>query len=434
MPRTRLRFPATALLGIVLTACGTEATPNPHPRFDPHAEDQVLEAQAARRVLVKLRSSSARAALARLMSERGLVEEPGWHDTLGKLGWKVLRPTGDKTARSALTALGEAPEVAEACLSTPMTRPVPVRAAGGPEIETSYNDPLAPRQWAVARIGLAKAHARTEGSPRTLLAILDTGIDPAHPDLRDDGGHSRVILGRDWLKKTDNPVDGDSHGTHAAGIAGATANNRQGIVGVAPRIHLLAEKVVSDYGYGDATSVSAGIVHAVDARAHVLSMSLGSPTLSPLLRDAIAYAQGKDVLVVAAMGNSGRNDILYPAAMPGVLAVGATDEQDRKASFSSFGTWISLVAPGQGILSLLPTFPNNSKETGYGQKSGTSMATPYAAGLAALVADTRRDWSAATVKAHLERTAIPVGLGFSAEYGHGRIDAGRAIDAAFAQR
>lgn len=431
MFRNHPRPARAAILGLALLGCGTEATPNPHPRVDPHAEEEALAASAAGRILVKFRPSVALAGVPRFLAARRLEEEAGWSDTLGKLGWRVLRARGGVAPRTALVSLTTAPEVAEACLPSVMARVAPVQATEGPAAEVTYNDPLAPKQWAIARINLARAHARTEGTPRTLLAILDTGIDPAHPDLRDDSGRSRVVLGRDWLKKTDNPVDGDSHGTHAAGIAAASANNRTGIVGVAPRIHLLAEKVVSDYGYGDATSVSAGIVHAVDTGAHVLSMSLGSPTLSPLLRDAIAYAQGKDVLVVAAMGNSGRNDLLYPAAMPGVMAVGATDEQDRKTSFSSYGNWISVVAPGQGIMALLPTFPNNSQEKGYGQKSGTSMATPYVAGLAALVADAQRGWSAAAIKAHLERTAVPVGLGFNAEYGHGRIDAGRAIEAAY---
>ncbi len=127
------------------------------------------------------------------------------------------------------------------------------------------------------------------------------------------------------------------------------------------------------------------------------------------------------------MGNSGHNDILYPAALPGVLAVGATDEQDRRASFSSFGDWISLAAPGASILSLLPT---NTNQTGFkddGWMSGTSMATPCVAGLAALVRDLHPGLTAPEVKRHLERTAQPIGA-FNLETGHGRIDAARAVE------
>jgi len=152
-------------------------------------------------------------------------------------------------------------------------------------------------------------------------------------------------------------------------------------------------------------------VYVVDTGARVLSMSLDSPTLSPLSLDATACARSKDVLVLIGLGNSRRNAPFYPAATPRVVTVGATDEQDRKPRLSTYGAWIPVVAPGQGFMSLLPTFPKNSPGKGYGQKSGTSMATASVAGLTALLSDTQRGWSAAAIKVHLERTVVPVGLG-----------------------
>ncbi|MBM3270187.1 MAG: S8 family serine peptidase [Candidatus Sericytochromatia bacterium] len=321
------------------------------------------------------------------------------------------------------------PAVAAAEANQPLnlvTRPIRL---GLPAFGVGYNDPLAGRQWAVARIALAQAHAKTRSSSRTVVAVLDTGVDWSHPDFRAPDGRERVIRGRDWLKNTDFPRDGGGHGTHVAGIVGASADNALGTVGVAPDCTILAEKVTSDYGFGEAAGVAGAIIHATDAGARILTMSLGSPTLSQVVKDAVSYAQARDVLVVAAMGNSGRNEKLYPAALPGVMAVGATDDADRKASFSTFGDWISVAAPGTNILSTLPTFDNQTGFKDYGWMQGTSMATPHVAGLAALVRDLHPEMSAAATKKRIEQTALrPGGSGFSAELGFGRIDARRAVD------
>ena len=300
----------------------------------------------------------------------------------------------------------------------PMADPQPV----------NYNDPLAKDQYALVKGDTAHAHAITTGSDKTILAIVDTGVDYTHPDFNNADGKSRVVKGRDHVANSDNPRDGHGHGTHCAGISAASANNGEGVVGAAPNVTILAEKVLSDYGSGSYESVAGGIVHAADMGAKVISMSLGGSSTSKALEDAVAYAIGKDVLVIAAMGNDGRNVKSYPAALPGVMAVGSTTDQDKRSSFSNFGDWISLGAPGSNIMSTLPTFDNQIGKKDYGSLSGTSMATPFVSGIAALVRDQHPEWDAKAVRAKIEKAADDLGTaGFDKEYGFGRVNVYKAV-------
>jgi len=289
-----------------------------------------------------------------------------------------------------------------------------------------YDDPYAKQQWALGVIGLERAHAVARGTARTLLAILDTGVDAKHPDFA-DGAKSRVVVGADTSGQAggDAGRDGNGHGTHVAGIAAASAGNGRGIVGVAPAVRILAVKVLTDAGSGTWASVAEGVLDSVAKGARVLNLSLGDPETAPVLEDALRAALGKDVLVVAAAGNDGKSLRNYPAASPGVMAVGATTRSEARASFSTFGDWLSVAAPGHVIYSTLPA---GTKPFDYGYKSGTSMAAPHVAGLAALLRDLRPEWSAARTREHIERTARDLGpAGFDPEFGHGRIDAARAL-------
>ncbi|MEB3196618.1 MAG: S8 family peptidase [Candidatus Sericytochromatia bacterium] len=417
------------LLAATLVACGH---PTPGVRW---REGQPLLARqrATPEVLfVKLKPDAAQVAGTRLAAAHGLRELAGEQPLLAKMGWRAWRRQAGTPEPAQLRARLQAdPAVAEVAFDeaialVPEAPRPPAAPAFGPA--ATGPDPLAPRQWAVAKLQLEAAHRITTSSPRVMLAILDSGVDWTHPDLATADGLSRVVKGRDTLKHNDEPHDGHGHGTHAAGIAAASANNGVGVVGVAPNCRILAEKVVSDYGYGDVASVAAGIVHAVDQGAQVLSMSLGSPTPNPVVRDAVLYAQGKGAVLVAAMGNSGHEDILYPAAFPGVIAVGATRSDDTRASFSSFGDWISVAAPGDNIVSTVPSHASMHPVRDYGWMSGTSMATPHVAGLAALLRDLHPDWTFEQVKQRIEQTATPLGgSAFNKYFGHGRIDVYRAV-------
>ncbi|TET56434.1 MAG: peptidase S8 [Dehalococcoidia bacterium] len=248
------------------------------------------------------------------------------------------------------------------------------------------------------------------------VAVLDTGIDQNHQDLNVVGG-TNTIDGTHW------GADGSGHGTHVAGTI-AALDNAMGVVGVAPDVMLYAVKVLNDSGSGSASSVAAGIEWAVNNGIPVLNMSLGSRTHSQTLQDACDAAYSAGHLLVAAAGNSGNvrgrgDNVIYPAKYSSVVAVAASDVNNRRASFSSTGPAVELMAPGVSILSTLP----GDK---YGTYGGTSMASPHVAGVAALVWAAAPDLSNVEMRAILQRTAEDLGLP-SSHQGYGLVRADLAV-------
>lgn len=290
-------------------------------------------------------------------------------------------------------------------------------------VERDINDPMAKDQYTLDKVQARAAWDLSTGSSKTVLAIVDTGVDHSHPDLK-----GRTLKGKDFVNNDDDAMDDQGHGTHCAGIAAGSANNGVGIAGIAPDVTILAVKVLSKSGSGSYEGVANGIIYAADQGAHVISMSLGGPSTSQALEDAVKYAMSKGSVVVAAMGNDGRETVSYPAGVPGVIAVGSTDKADLRSSFSNMGKHISIAAPGSNILSTLPMLPNPIGKTEYGVLSGTSMATPAAAGLAALVRDKFPGLDLAGVRAKLEQSSDDIGAaGFDKSFGYGRINAFKAL-------
>jgi thermitase len=290
------------------------------------------------------------------------------------------------------------------------------------------NDPSWSLQWGPQKIGADWAWNTTTGSHSVLVAVVDTGIDYNHPDL----AANYVPLGLNWAYNNSDPKDDFGHGTHCAGIIAAVINNSVGVAGMA-QVRIMAEKVLDSSGSGTADWVASGIAHAVDQGANVISLSLGSSMDSQLLHDAVKYAYNAGVLVVAAAGNGNSDVKFYPAAYPEVVSVAATDQNDNRASFSEYGDWIELSAPGVGILSTMPTYHVTLNDYGYAMNydylSGTSMACPHVAGLAALAwseyANRTRDW----IRLWLRYTADDLGTpGYDIYYGYGRIDARRVME------
>lgn len=258
------------------------------------------------------------------------------------------------------------------------------------------------------------------------IAIVDTGVDTEHPDLKD-----KIVTGYNVLDRSGNPRDDNGHGTHCAGVAGADTNNGIGIAGMAPEAKIMPIKALNSGGGGSDALVAEGVVWAVDHGAQIVSLSLGTPEESQPLKDACEYAANKGVLVVAAMGNAGNGDKNYPAAYPGVLAVGATNEENKEAEFSQYGEWISVCAPGTGIYSTFPTYNVTLNDDGYPTEyaalDGTSMATPMVAGVAALVKSKYPSLSPAQIKQRLEKTADGASA-FNIHTGHGRINALKSLN------
>lgn len=291
------------------------------------------------------------------------------------------------------------------------------------KVEREINDPMAKDQYTLDKVQARAAWDLTTGSPKTLLAIVDTGVDHSHPDLK-----GRTLKGKDFVNNDDDAMDDQGHGTHCAGIAAGSANNGVGIAGIAPNVTILAVKVLSKSGSGSYEGVANGIIYAADQGAHVISMSLGGPSSSQAVADAVNYAMSKGSVVVAAMGNDGRETVSYPAGVPGVIAVGSTDKADLRSSFSNMGKHISISAPGSAILSTLPMLANPIGKTEYGVLSGTSMACPAAAGVAALVRDKYPSLDLAGVRAKLEQSSDDLGAqGFDKSFGYGRINAFKAL-------
>ncbi len=276
-------------------------------------------------------------------------------------------------------------------------------------------DELLGQLWGMKTIDAASAWAVTTGTPDVKVAVVDTGIDYSHPDF---GG--RVAKGFDFINNDEDAMDDHYHGTHCAGSIAAGIGNG-GVVGVAPNVSMVAVKVLSKSGSGSYAGVASGIVYAADSGAQIISMSLGGPSTSQAIDDAVAHAKSKGALVVVAMGNDNSERPSYPAGSPGVMAVGSTTSSDTRSSFSNFGKHISVGAPGSDILSTVP----GGK---YKVLSGTSMATPHTAGLCALVKSRFPEFTADQIRAQVEKSVDDLGdAGFDKYFGHGRINAGRAI-------
>jgi thermitase len=291
------------------------------------------------------------------------------------------------------------------------------------------NDPDFAQQWGLTKIQAPQAWNTTAGSADVSIAILDSGIDPSHPDLA-----AKIVASQNF-SSSNTGDDFYGHGTHLAGIAAAITNNGVGIAGVGANCTLMNVKVDRDEdGAASAAWVSQGIVWAADAGAKVICLSLGSPVPSQTVADAVDYAWNAGAVLVASAGNNNSTAPNYPAAYPECISVAATDPSDQKEALSNYGSWVDVAAPGSNILSTLPSHPFNMQQEyvglplNYGTLSGTSQATAFVAGLAGLVWSTPFGTSNAAVRARIETTCdrIP---GTGTLWASGRINAARAVGA-----
>jgi subtilisin family serine protease len=273
-------------------------------------------------------------------------------------------------------------------------------------------DPLWSHQWGLRTVGAPAAWDHTLGSSSTIIAILDTGVDASHPDL--SGG---VLAGRDFVNGDLDASDDNGHGTMAAGIAAARTDNATGIAGTCWRCRILPVKVLDAEGTGSHSQIANGIVWAADQGAHVISMSLGSPSASTVLANAVAYAESKGAVVVAAAGNAGSTTKAYPAAYPSVIGVAASTSSDGRYAWSNHGSWVSVAAPGCN--------PATAPGGRYVEMCGTSASAPMVAGVVALARSHAPTSTVAALRESLLATAAPVGSWVAA----GRVDAAAQIAA-----
>jgi type VII secretion-associated serine protease mycosin len=355
-------------------------------------------------VLVKFKGGTADSVRDRALGRRHATVV----GSVGDTGYTKVQPSGDPAALVA--ALKADPSVDAVTLNY------------GRRTSSVPNDPgwsSGPQSPYLSTVRLPQAWDLITDARSQLVAIVDTGVDTSHPDLV---GHT--LPGYNVVQPGTPPTDQDGHGTFVAGVVAANANNAVGVAGTTWNGMVLPVKVFTgDVAFDSDTAV--GIRYAADHGAKVINLSLGGPGDSPILHDAVAYAASRNVVVVAASGNTGDKVPQFPAAYPEVLAVGATDEAGALTDFSSYGDWLDLAAPGFNIVS---TYLGGSYAIG----DGTSFAAPIVSGIAALVRARFPNLTAAQVADRLRHSARDAGPhGVDPYYGWGVVDAAYAVGGSF---
>lgn len=312
------------------------------------------------------------------------------------------------------------------------------------------NDTYYGRQWNLYNpvyggIQMEKAWDVSQGATSVVVAVIDTGIAYENygaycqaPDL----AQTIFVQGYDFVNNDAHPNDDDNHGTHVAGTIAQSTNNNLGVAGIAFRTSLMPIKVLDGKGSGTYANVARGIRYAADHGAKVINLSLGGGSDSQAIRDAVAYAFNKGVTIVAACGNGNASNCNYPAAYDDyVIAVGATQYDQKKAPYSNYGSSLDLMAPGgntgvdqngdgygDGIIQ--QTFFSGANVCGFGYyfKQGTSMAAPHVSGVAALLMAKGNATTPDEIRTALQTTAEDLGAaGRDNVYGYGLVDAAKAL-------
>ena len=292
-------------------------------------------------------------------------------------------------------------------VKSPAGAPATAPASSAPATDAvqAPNDPAWPREWSLAQVHAPQAWKLSNAAHGVVVAVVDSGVDPSQPDLQ-----GALVAGYNALDGGTDTSDSLGHGTMVAGVIAARAGNGIGVAGTCAACSIMPVKVLDASGSGSAAGMADGIRWAVDHGASIINLSLVLSGDDPSVRAAIAYAVDRGILVVAAAGNASNNTQTFPASYPGVVSVAATDNGDHAYSWTTYGPWVSVAAPGCSM----STAPGGA----YGEFCGTSAAAPLVAGLAGLALSTGRPTPAA-VGAALQATAVPL----PGVVGAGRVDA-----------
>jgi thermitase len=281
------------------------------------------------------------------------------------------------------------------------------------------NDPDFASEWHLNKIQASSAWNVTTGSPSVTIAFADSGVDPTHEDLA-----SKLVPGWNFLNGSTNTADVAGHGTATAGSAAAATNNGIGVSALGWSNTIMPLLIADASGNVLYSNMASAITYAADHGVRIINMSLAGPTDLSTLESAVSYAWNKGTVLFASAGNYSTSTPYYPAACTNAVAVSATDPNDNLSSYSNFGNWIDLSAPGDSILTT-----NNGG--GYGYWSGTSFSSPIAASVAALVLSVRPSLSASALVTLLEQNSDDLGApGYDTSFGWGRVNAYKAVTAA----
>jgi subtilisin family serine protease len=357
------------------------------------------------RLLVKVKAGRSTADRERLFAEAGGIES----DVIPRIGYRVVKVRPDKLD-ATLAKLQADPDVES--------------------VEKDYlgeqsdlpNDPyfLNGSQWHLDVVQAPEAWTFTEGSSEVVIAVIDSGIDPAAADLA-----GQTVTGYNCFDDSSDVTDTiNGHGTMTAGILAAAMDNGLGVASVAPGCRVLPIKAIDSTGYISWADAAKGIIYAADHGAKIINMSFCGPAGSTALKNAIDYAYSRGVVLVAAAGNHSSSLPEYPAAYPKVVGVGATRSDDSLCSFSNYGSAVRLVAPGQSVWTTV-------LRGSYGPCWGTSMSSPIVAGVLGLMLSANGALGNDDAVNLLQNNADDLGVaGLDDFFGHGRVNAFRAVAAA----
>ena len=375
----------STLLATLLCTVGVQAAP-----------------QARIQLLVKPKASMPEAALHALLHASGGQED----STIPALDVRVIT----------------VPAVAAAKLLEALQRNADIEYAEADQVAHAFatsNDPYAANQWYFSKIEASQAWDITTGSTALTVAVIDSGVLASHPDLQ-----GKVLAGYDFVNNDADATDDNGHGTSVAGVCAASSNNLLGVTGVAWSNPILPVKVLGADGSGNHSGIANGITWAADRGVRVINLSLGGTTTSTTLQNAINYAWSKGAVIIAAAGNNGNNVPSYPAACQNVIAVSATDLSDGRPTWSNYGSYVDISAPGADIVTL-------SGADGYASWNGTSFSCPVASGVVALMRSVNPQLSNQSIVNLLLANNDDIGTaGYDEYFGQGRVNARRAVAAA----
>ncbi|HEX6793915.1 MAG TPA: Ig-like domain-containing protein [Casimicrobiaceae bacterium] len=362
------------------------------------AQGSPHSAYASGHILVGSRASSDDAVF-----EKALVK--GGAHSLGKIAQRVhvvdVAP-GDEEAAVARLRADPSVEFAE------VDRLIP--AAG------VTNDPMSGNEWHLATVGAPTAWTYSTGAGIT-IAILDTGVDGTHPDLA-----ANMVPGWNFYDNNSDTHDVNGHGTTVAGAAAAVTNNSVGVASIAGSAKIMPIRIADPTAYALWSTVAQGITYAADHGARVVNLSYEGASASSTIQQAASYLRSKGGVLFVAAGNTGAVDNTPPTDL--MMVVAATLQDDSHASWSTYGSFVDISAPGYNIIS---TAPGGA----YWYCWGTSLATPIVAGTAALILAKRPDFTPSQVDATLKSTATDLGTpGPDVYFGAGRVNAAAALQQA----
>lgn len=407
-----------ANVAVVLSGCNTQSLAPAGMTTINGQELTASEAQQARRFLVGFKAMPSAKAIAEVEKATGTKNIK----SIKKVSMVVFETSGDVGA--ALKSLKSQPGVqfVESELLPKLEPFKAVNVTVRPRQGNSTVDPLRKDQWALDKMGVDQAVSAVKKLKTIKVAVIDTGVDLKHPDLQ-----GVLLEGMNFDVPGTPPQDGQGHGTMTAGCVAAVANNGIGVAGVAPNAKVIPVKVGNS-----ASSIVEAMMWAAD-NSDMITMSLsykpnmsGYPAAVESTRRAAEYVMSKGIPMVCSMGNTGTSSKNVPSAfagkeVPGLIAVGATDKNDKVTSFSTFGDWTSVSAPGAGIMT-------TAMGGQYKAVDGTSFSTPLTAGVVALMLGAGHSSDPAKVKATLQSTAVDIGTpGYDDKAGAGRVNALAAV-------